>query len=203
MRQGFHQRQSLHLPGFIDSSLMGDIAAGLETASFHETQHLDTKNRQFARDQTIDGRNLVTHIFHFILNNPALFEVIQSITGCPMVGGFSGRIYRTESGSDHHLSWHDDQGNGDRLIGLSVNFGKTAYSGGIFQLRDRKSKAILNEISNTMTGSALIFRISPNLEHRITPIEGENAKIAGAGWFLSNRSGLSMIKNIATGNNQR
>jgi hypothetical protein len=203
MRQEFHLRQSLYFPGFIDPTLMNDIAAGLETAHFHDTQHLDTKNRRFAKDQTIDGRHVVTHIFHFVLNNPVLFEFVQVITECPKVGSFSGRIYRTASGTDHYLSWHDDRDNGERLIGVSVNLGKTAYSGGIFQLRDRRSKTVLNEISNTATGGALIFRISPDLEHRITPVEGENPKIAGAGWFLSDRSGLRTIKDIATGNNKR
>src|SRR5258708_21364561 len=80
MCRQFQEQQSLHLIGFIDLSLLENVMTGLETAIFHETQHLDSKNRQFAKDHTIDGRHVVTHIFHLILNSPLLFEVIQQIT---------------------------------------------------------------------------------------------------------------------------
>jgi hypothetical protein len=202
MRRQFYESQSLYLPRFVDTSLLAPITAGLGTATFDETRHLDSKNEEFARDHTINGSHVVTHIFHLILNNPALFLTIQSITGCQSIGSFSGRIYRSTSAPNDHLSWHDDHSNPDRLIGLSVNFSKVPYQGGVFQLRKKHSGVILNEIANTEPGSALIFRISSHLEHRITPVEGDNPKVAGAGWFSSNTTGLSIVKNMAKGNSQ-
>lgn len=202
MRQDFNKQQSLYLPGFVDSSLLDHINAGLQTAKFHQTKHLDSRNREFARDETIDGRNVVTHVLHLMLNNPALFSAVRSLTESPPIGSFVGRIYRSVSGSDHHLSWHDDSENPSRLIGLSINFSKLPYSGGLFQIRDRTSRVILNEIENTQAGGAIIFRISAELQHRITAIEGDNPKIAGAGWFSADANGLTNLMNMAIGTRQ-
>ena len=203
LRNEFGERQSLHLPGFVGSSLLDHLTTGLQTARFNQTVHLDSRNREFARDQTIDGRNVVTHIFHLMLNNADLFKAVQSLTGCQNIGSFAGRVYRSASGGDHHLEWHDDREDPSRLIGLTINFSNGPYSGGLFQIRYKNSGIVLNEVANTEAGGAILFRISADLEHRITPVEGNNAKVAGAGWFLSTPNSLATIRNMATRSNRQ
>src|SRR5260221_382783 len=95
MRREFGQQQSLRLPAFIHTSLLDHISHSLETSRFLDTDHVDTAKRQFAKDYTIDGRDVATHILHLVLNNPKLFRTIEQITDCPAIGSFSGRIYRS------------------------------------------------------------------------------------------------------------
>ena len=194
LRDQFSINQSLRLSAFIDGSIVDQLTTSIDTAKFLDTNHLDSKKREFAKDFTIDGGEIATHMFHLVLNNANLFKVIEQITDCPSIGGFSGRIYRSISNADHHLSWHDDNEDPRRLIGISVNFSRDLFSGGVFQLREKKSKKILTEIANTELGSAMIFRVSSELEHRITRIEGDKPRTAGAGWFSSVSDYLPSIK---------
>src|SRR5439155_3809598 len=89
--------------------------------------------------------------------------------------------------ADHHDSWHDDVGN-NRKIGMSLNLGSRSYSGGIFQLREKNDDRLLCALPNVVQGDAILFRISPDLEHRITPMEGTEPKTAFAGWFRAGTS---------------
>jgi hypothetical protein len=53
----------------------------------------------------------------------------------------------------------------------------------LFLLRERRSTRMLAQIANTGLGDALIFRISHQLQHRISGLEGDQPKTAFAGWF--------------------
>jgi len=57
----------------------------------------------------------------------------------------------------------------------------------LLQIREARSKRILHEIANTGPGDAVLFRVDPGLEHRITPVTGSISKTALAGWFVSTR----------------
>jgi hypothetical protein len=113
--------------------------------------------------------------------------VVRECTGCHAITRFEGRVYRMVPGTDHHDSWHDDAGEG-RLVGMSLNLGPRPYMGGCFQLREKSERAVPRELPNIIPGNAILFRISPTLAHRVTPVEGIEAKTAFAGWFLSGGS---------------
>lgn len=78
--------------------------------------------------------------------------------------------------------WHDDVSH-NRRVGISVNRSPRPYRGGTFQLRDCQSERMLAEVANTGLGDALVFAISSELEHRVSPILGSEAKSAFAGWI--------------------
>lgn len=196
LRHQFLEQQLVKLDSFVESSLLQKIQEYLKTAKFQSLGHFDSKHQEFARDLTIDGKEVVVHLIHLALNSAKLFQAIRQITDCPKIGNFSGRIYRSQPGSNHHLSWHDDIDTGDRLIGISINLGSEKYSGGAFQLRDKRSKRILNEVANTGAGDALIFKISEDLEHRLTDMEGEIDRTACSGWFSSQPDCMSVIKRL-------
>jgi hypothetical protein len=52
-------------------------------------------------------------------------------------------------------------------------------------MRYRRTKEILHEVHNNGLGDALLFRVSPELEHRVQGVEGDVPKTALAGWFVS------------------
>jgi hypothetical protein len=111
-------------------------------------------------------------------------EFIEALTGCGHLGSFLGKVYRIEPGQNHYDSWHDDVTD-DRKIALSINLTEKPYSGGILEIRESGSKRVLNSVTNTGFGDAIIFPISDELEHRRTTVFGGVPKTAFAGWFKS------------------
>jgi hypothetical protein len=127
--------------------------------------------------------NIGFHLLHFLANDPKLFHLMQQITGCGRIGCFSGRVYRMVAGHDYNLAWHSDLPH--RLIGMSINLSTEAYSGGIFQMRDCGSSQILYQGVSSGFGEGIVFRIAPEVEHRVSKMEGTIPKTAFAGWFKS------------------
>ena len=83
-----------------------------------------------------------------------------------------------------YASWHDDLAY-DRLVAISINVGTGAYLGGILQIRHRESGTIVSEVQNIQPGDAIVFRLSPDLEHRVTEVSGGVPRTAYSGWFCS------------------
>ncbi len=87
----------------------------------------------------------------------------------------------------HYDSWHSDIDlKTERMVAMSINLSPRIYRGGSLQIRYKKSKKIIQEITNIGLGDAIIFRVDPRLEHRVTDLKGKEAKTAFAGWFQMN-----------------
>ena len=120
-------------------------------------------------------------------NNPGFLGIVRRITGCQQAVAFGGRVYCMRSDGGHHDNWHDDIHPAEgRLVGMSINLSQRPFAGGLFQLRERATGNFLREIANTGSGDAILFRISDQLQHRVSKVEGEVPKFAFAGWFCSN-----------------
>src|SRR5439155_2860683 len=102
-------------------------------------------------------------LLRFLLDDPGLFEMVRSITGCGRLGGFEGRLYRMTPGPGHR-DWlhHDRQPN--HVVAMSVNLSSTPHSGGTLEIRDRDSKRVLHSAANAGPGDALLFSVAPSLE---------------------------------------
>lgn len=137
--------------------------------------------------------NTTTELLHFLVNDPRLFQIIQQITGCALIGCFSGRVYHVVPGRGHHDSWHTDMVQ-RRMIAMSINLSAESYRGGVLQIRERESKRMIHEVANIGLGDAIIFRIASHLEHRIADVEGAVAKTAFAGWFRSQPNYRALLK---------
>jgi hypothetical protein len=87
------------------------------------------------------------------------------------------------AGPQHQLSWHSDTKDPQRLVGFSMNLSTDIFRGGTFELRDRWTLAPLAQVNNTGFGDALLFRISNDLQHRVTEVVNKVDKTACAGWF--------------------
>jgi hypothetical protein len=178
LQSEFAERHCIVLPQFLDPGLLTLIQRHLERAEFYELAHEDIRAESCMADNHLSG------LLQLLTNTQELFHALERITGCGRIGQFQGRIYRMIPGGGHFDSWHTDLGPGlVRFLGLSVNLGAELFSGGVFQLRERGGGPIRCEVANTGRGDALLFRLAPNLSHRITPLEGAAAKIALAGWF--------------------
>jgi hypothetical protein len=187
LKDEFEDRQCIVLPRLIEDELFQKIAVSAGAASFFENEHYSEENKLFAADLSIAGSNVALHQVNFLLNNPAVFRLMEDITGCGTVRGFTARIYRNLPGANHYLDWHDDTIDKHRLIGVSMNLGLEKFNGGVFQIRRKDSDEFLREVSCGDPGDTHIFKVSPHLQHRVTKTTGQHPRTAAAGWFMDNQ----------------
>lgn len=137
----------------------------------------------------------LTALFTLVLNDPALFSLVDRLTGCGPIGCFTGRLYRRRAargGGDQYYPWHNDVTD-DRLVGLSINLGREPYTGGVLQVRAAGSGLPVAEVANTGHGDAVLFRISDALEHQVTPVTGAVPRTVMAGWFRARPSFFDLV----------
>jgi hypothetical protein len=178
---GFQTTDTARLPGLIGPALVQAVHEGLNRGTWINHDH-----QGLGREMILeDVRTLA--LLHFVANTPAFLRLVRATTGCDAITRFEGRVYRMMPAADHYDSWHHDAIS-HRIVGMSINLGPEPYAGGTFQLRKEGGHAVRLELPNTVTGDAILFRISPTLEHRVTPVRGTESKTAFAGWFVSDGS---------------
>jgi len=176
LRSEFSEVQCTRLSQLLEPTLLGFLQRRLEEAEWEPKTHVGIGEELITNDL------LALHLLNFVANLHGFRKLIEEVTGCGPLRRFRGRIYRMSASAGHLDSWHDDNCD-NRLIGMSLNLSPLPYCGGIFQLREWESQRMLAEVANTGLGDALVFRISAELEHRVSPMEGAEAKTAFAGWF--------------------
>jgi hypothetical protein len=180
LRAEFDAVHCVRLPQLLEPPLLAFLECRLEQGQWQARTHPGVGQEYGLEDPP------ALNVLHFVLNLPDFRNLIQEITGCGPLRRFRGRIYRMTAAAGHYDDWHDDNFD-KRLVGISLNLSPRAFCGGLFQLRERESQHILAEIANTGRGSALIFRIADELQHRISDMEGDEPKTAFAGWFRPER----------------
>lgn len=198
LKSEFAERHAVILPGFLGPDILEFLYRRLNDAPFRTRSDFTDSGEEFAREHALYGTDLTVHILFMLLNNKHLFEALQSLTGCSPIGNYLGRIYRMNGDSNHYDSWHNDVDYG-RLLGISINLGREPYEGGEFQLREENSGRLLCNISHTCPGNAHLFRISPQLKHRVMPVRGPGVRLVAAGWFQSGPNAIEVLKLIRTG----
>jgi hypothetical protein len=188
LRTSFARRHYFRLPELLDPGLLDLIQHQIDRGEFYERVHegIDSNKELCMEGNAAFGALLLA------VNDEKLFEFIQDITRCERIRCFEGRVYRVNPG-EHHDSWHNDIGE-DRLIGMSINLSREVYRGGLLQIRDHDSRQIISEVDNPGAGDAVVFRLSRDLQHRITGVAGGTSKTAFAGWFRARPDFLSLIK---------
>jgi hypothetical protein len=177
MRREFDRLHCIVLPALLDAPLLEVLRAQVARAKFYTYKHKGFVGRDL---QT--RPNPAAGVLNILLNDPALLELLRDVTGCRAIRSFEGRVRRLAPSSGNVLSWHDDA-TGGRLLAVTLNLGEP-YRGGRLQIRDRSSNRIIREIANTGAGDAVIFRVSPAIEHRNTNVVGKVAKTSFSGWFV-------------------
>lgn len=178
LRRQFDRLHCILLPSLLEPGLLHVIQRHIDAAIFNPKTH------EGIGTEICMTENQAAYTLRFLANDPQLFQLIRQITACGPIGCFAGRVYRMVPGSQHYDSWHDDMIE-HRMIGMSINLSPEVYSGGVFQIRDRDSRQIIHEAANIGYGDGIIFRLSSQLQHRITEVACSVPKTAFAGWFQS------------------
>jgi hypothetical protein len=189
LREQFQSSHYFRLPQLLDPDLRELIQQQIDSAQFRERVH----DRIDSNKELCMSENAAIGALLFLMNDERLFEIVQSLTSCGEIRCFDGRVYRVNPNNEHHDSWHNDVGD-HRLVGMTVNLSREAYTGGLLQIRDRESQVVVSEIANAGVGDAVVFRLRNDLQHRITNVEGESSKTAFAGWFKAQPNFSTLLK---------
>jgi hypothetical protein len=84
----FARRQCILLENFLEPKLLEGLRRRLDQDEFYQRLHQDTRLELCLKEKSTHG------LVHFLLNDPALFELLQKSTGCGRIGRFYGRVYR-------------------------------------------------------------------------------------------------------------
>lgn len=164
------------LEGFFPAPLLSDIEAGIERSGFETKEH-----GKVGVELCLRACEMTDRLMH-LANAKSVRSLVEELTDAGHLGCFEGRIYRLAPNAGHRDDWHTDMIMG-RMVAMSVNLGAAPYEGGTLQIRRAASQELLAEIPNVGRGDAVLFRLSHELEHRITDVKGTVPKTAYAGWF--------------------
>jgi hypothetical protein len=176
LRRQFLQQPFLELPQFVAPDLLSVLERAVAQGDFTERAH------EGIGTEVCLASGAATSACQLVFNDPALLEVVTRIAGCSTLRCFDGRVYRLEPHAGHYDSWHSDASH-DRMVGLSVNLTREAYEGGILEIRRADAVQAEHAVASAGFGSGVLFRISPQLRHRVTAVRGDRARTAYAGWF--------------------
>ena len=178
LRRSFDRHHHLVLSNFLNHEVSSLILPFVEGARYGRAEY------EHIGSEFLMERNLAVDALSFLTNDVKLFGLVQAIIGCGSIACFKGRIYKLIPDPHHAFDWHDDLRD-HRLIAMSINLSAGTYRGGVLQIRELRSGKIVGEVANTGFGSAVLFRISQDLQHRVTGLEGEADRTSFAGWFTS------------------
>ncbi len=184
LRSEFARQSCVLLPQLIEASLFQELIEKVAVARLVTKVEHDDGDEEFGRVLFVPSTEPALFVFHFLMNNPGLFQVVQNMTECLPIGNFVGRIHSSVCGADHQIGWHGDNTD-NRLLGLTIDLSSSAYEGGVFELRRKDSGEIICSIPRQQPGDAFLFRISPQFQHRLTAIKSGGPRTVGVGWFRS------------------
>lgn len=175
-RAHFERHGWVKLRAFFSPALLDLVQGELTDAAFAPKTH-----GELGRELCLGAGPLTARLMHLV-NDAKLFGLVDRITDCGSIGCFEGRVYRLVPGTDHHDAWHTDMVMG-RLVAMSVNLSRERYEGGELAIRSARTRALVASVPNLGYGDAVLFRLSHDLEHRVSDMRGLSPKTAYAGWF--------------------
>jgi hypothetical protein len=193
MRAHFDRHHWARLPGVLSRDLLLEVQSRLVHAEFVERKHPGVVPPSVDLSMV---PSTLSGLLELVFNDGAVFNLVQRVTGCGPIARFGGFVYRLTSthGLAHH--WHNDLIE-SRLVAMSVNLGPDVYEGGLLELRERASTHVLERVSNTGAGDALLFRLHETLQHRACPVTA-GVKTAFAGWYFGEDSYPRHIRTMAS-----
>jgi SAM-dependent methyltransferase len=182
LRAAFELHHCVRLPGFLSGPLLGRIQRYVDEAEFSARGH------EGIRTELCMERGNAVELLLLLTNDPRLFELVRTITGCKRIGRFDGGIYRMMPGHEHEEPWHGEIF-GHGMVEMSIDLSARLYSGGALEIRDRYSQEILHSEVDTAPGDALLSRLAPSVQRRITAVEGDSPRTVYTGRFMLFKTG--------------
>jgi 2OG-Fe(II) oxygenase superfamily len=176
--EGFARTRSLECRDALDPALLALVMRQLDTTGFELQQVAGIGDREIETGSRAGAGLMLT------LKRRNLLDWLEQATGCGPLDGVAGVVVQARAGPDHHLVWHDDRQKTRRRLAITINLSATPYEGGLFEMRRKTTHEPLFTHRHTETGTALIFDVAHDIEHRILPITAGGPRRVFTGWFL-------------------
>lgn len=131
---------------------------------------------------------LISKALSLALRRSECLTWVAELVGAHSLNTAEGCIARTCANGRDALDWHDDLNDPRRHLAITINLSPDAYEGGQFELRNKHTKTTLFEHRHSEPGSAVLFDVSHELEHRVLPLTSGGPRCVFAGWFLETSS---------------
>ncbi len=177
----FERHRAIECRDLIDPDLLADLLDRCRRGSF-VADHVD---RLGSRE--IEAPQRVGVALNIVLSRPPFLHWVEAVTGCHALHRVEGRVVQTRANGRDALDWHNDTHDdaaGVRRLGITVNLSDAAYEGGGFELRTTGTQAMLTRYRHDRAGTALIFDIAGDLEHRVLPLASGGPRRVFTGWFV-------------------
>jgi hypothetical protein len=180
-REEFARRRSLFCRHVFAPAFLDRLSAILARATFGRD---GVENLLF---RTTEQPARASGAISLALRRSNLMRWVEQVTACEVLVTASGRVTQTVADPTATLDWHSDMREPARRIGITINLGEAPYEGGVFELR-RRNGEILTEHRHVERGSALIFDVGPDYQHRVRAVMAGGPRRVYAGWFYKSAS---------------
>lgn len=118
------------------------------------------------------------------LKRANLIDWIERVTACGPLESVQGRVVRALANNHDQLLWHDDLDDPQRRLAITINLSEHHYEGGLFELREKRTETLLATHHHLEPGTALIFDVGYDIEHRVLPVTSGGPRCIYTGWFF-------------------
>lgn len=179
LRERFARNRALECPEMLDPQLLAIMLRQLDTAGF-APQHVHKIG-----DRELETPARVGPALRLALQRRDLFDWLDRATGCGPLEQISGRVVQARAGEDHQLTWHDDREETRRRLAITINLSTAPYEGARFEIRRKKTHEPLFAHRHTAPGTALIFDVAHDIQHRVLPVTSGGPRRVFTGWFMA------------------
>ena len=173
----FAEQRAIVCRDVFDAPLSARLMAAARVTQFREDE-VDLGTREVEEPQRVGGT------INVLLQRPDLYRWLEAATGRTGLQGAEGRLVQTRAGAGDALDWHDDLGRPCRALGVTISLTDAAYSGGLFDMRRVGDPASTRSFDHARAGTALIFDIGADIEHRVLPVSSGGPRRIFTGWFM-------------------
>lgn len=174
----FAEQRAIVCHDIFEPALSAKLLAAASTTQFRDDHVTGLGTRAVEEPQRVGGT------INILLQRPNLFGWLEAVTGRTGLAGAEGRLVQTRAGGDDALDWHNDLQQKRRALAITISLTDTAYDGGLFELRRVDDPATARCFDHARAGTALVFDLGTDVEHRVHPLSSGGPRRVFTGWFM-------------------
>lgn len=181
LREQYQQQGYLHLNNFFDTFMAEHFQQYFTVEKiddFYKAQH----GKGYEAIDYSSNPGFIKE-YNYLINQKNYIEFLEAVTGCEPIGQMRGHAYVSDSKEKRGYGFHSDD-DGNRYFLVSMNITPQPYEGGVFTMRNSKSKETLFQIHNNESYGALIAPIGDHLEHEVSHVSGTVTRLSLLSWAL-------------------
>jgi len=174
----FAKHRAVACANAIEPDLLARLMRFCRDGHFEPDEVVGLGHREVEKPQRAGGT------ISLALKRVNLIDWIERATGCGPLERVEGRVVRARANNLDQLLWHDDLDDPRRCLAITINLSEHHYEGGLFELREKRTGTLLASHRHLEPGTALIFDVAYDIEHRVLPVTSGGPRCVYTGWFF-------------------